>query len=336
MNVLLTLDYELYNGLIGGTVANCLIKPMEELEKIIDKHDFKITIFADACFLLTLKRLKANQAELEEDWIAISTQLKRFADKGHSVQLHLHPQWINAKFENGVWYSELNSYKLADLNERDAHKLFVEGCQLIKDITGHAPKAFRAGDYCAQTFGALAKAFSTVGIVIDSSVLRHKRAINKYEWFDYTKIPSSYIYKFTNCVTEMVPNGKYTEISIPTYKHNILELFFRRKKIRKMENSTWGDGKSSTGGQLDKGLKKYYNRINFILKPALMSASIDGISATYLRDIYKYEKKRKSSYMMIMGHPKTFTPYYLSLFDSFVSALDKDDCLITIEKMIRV
>ena len=334
MNILLTLDYELFNGLVGGTVEKCLITPMNKLEEILDKYHFQVTLFVDACFLLSLKKYKQKNPIFEADWVQITSQLRRFSDKGHSIQLHLHPQWLNAKYYEGKWHSDLNLYKLADLTEYDAICLFFDGCELIKSITGKSPVAFRAGDYCAQTFKSLTSVLKQVGISIDSSVLRNKRVVNDREWFDYLNIPKDYNYRFSDSVTNCDNKGHLVEVSIPTYKHHPIDVFYRKKKIDKSLSKTWGDGESSTGGKLDKGLMKYINRLKLLLNPIRMSASIDGISATYLEDIYKYEKRKKSPYMMIMGHPKTFTPLYLQIFEEFVSKMEADDKSITIENFV--
>jgi len=41
MNILITLDYELFNGEKSGSVNNSLITPMQELLKVLDKYNFK-------------------------------------------------------------------------------------------------------------------------------------------------------------------------------------------------------------------------------------------------------------------------------------------------------
>lgn len=334
MNILLTIDYELFNGLVGGTVKNCLITPMSKLEEILDRYNISATVFVDACFLLSLTRAKNGCKRYEFDRELIVSQLKRLSEKGHSIQLHLHPQWLNPKFYAGKWHSDLNLYKLTDLPEVDAISLFLDSCGLIKSITGKFPIAFRAGDYCAQTFKPLASVFRIAGISIDSSVLRDKRTVNEHEWFDYIDIPKDYTYRFSDNITISDENGDLVEVSIPTYRHNQLDVFFRRNKIAKSKNMIWGDGKSSTGGELDKGFVKYINYFKLLFNPIRMSASIDGISATYLEEIYNYEKDLKSPYMMIMGHPKTFTPHYLRLFEKFVSKIDQEDEFVTIEKFL--
>lgn len=337
MKILVTLDYELFNGKEGGSVANCLIKPMDALSPIIDKHKVKITLFVDACFLLRLKELKEDDCNIHDDWDKVTENLRYLVDKGHSIQLHLHPQWLKANAIDGRWYSDLSLYKLSDLNEIESLELFKKGCTLIEEVTGIKPVAFRAGDYCAQTFKGLSQAFNENGIFIDSSVLRGKSSKNEREWFDYTKIPDEYLYKFNDSVDVKDDKGKFLEISIPTYPHSLTGIFFRKKKVGRLGNitKTWGDGTSSTGSQLMSRPEKVMNLIHMFTRRNRMSASVDGISATYLEEIYRLEKKKEAPYMLIMGHPKTFTPFYLDLFDSFLECIENDDQVCTIDKLLQ-
>lgn len=337
MKVLVTLDYELFNGKEGGTVTNCLIKPMEALSSIIDKHNIKITVFVDACFLLRLKELKEDDHIIKEDWDKVSENLRNLVETGHSIQLHLHPQWLKANAIDGRWYSDLSLYKLSDLSETESLELFKKGCSIIEEVTGVKPIAFRAGDYCAQTFKGLPQALRGNGIIIDSSVLRGKSSKNKREWFDYSNIPDEYIYKFYNSVDVKDDDGTFLEISIPTYPHSLIGIYYRKKKIGKLgeRTKTWGDGTSSTGTQLMSCQEKAMHILHLLTRSNRMSASVDGISATYLDEIYRTEKKKKAPYMLIMGHPKTFTPFYLDLFDSFLECIEKDDQVCTIDKLLQ-
>ena len=81
MNLIITLDYELFLNDITGTVNNCLIKPMQEIQKICEKHDFKLTIFVDAAYLYRLTELKKDYPALEEDY-------KNTVDNIHHSQYH--------------------------------------------------------------------------------------------------------------------------------------------------------------------------------------------------------------------------------------------------------
>ena len=92
--ICITLDYELCLGLKTGSVFNTLIYPMNQLSNIFDNYNVKATLFVDASYLLALNKRKREFPILEEDYKMITDQLRELKLKGHSIQLHIHPQWI--------------------------------------------------------------------------------------------------------------------------------------------------------------------------------------------------------------------------------------------------
>src|SRR5574344_1713483 len=103
MNIYLTLDYELFMGVNSGSVQNCLITPTNKLIEMMDKYKIKATFFVDGCYLLRLKELKDKYEKLNQDWKNITDQLSRLSSEGHDIELHIHPQWYDAKYVKGKW-----------------------------------------------------------------------------------------------------------------------------------------------------------------------------------------------------------------------------------------
>ena len=321
MKVLLTLDYELFNGLEGGTVQNCIIKPTEKLCEVLDKYNFKATFFVDVCFLLRLQVLKAENFELEKDWGAIVKQLTWLSNRGHDLELHIHPNWYRSSFQNGLWSSVIEDYKLSDIPKDVAARIFKNGALLLEEITGKKTVAFRAGAYCLQTFDSYSDTFKDNGIKIDSSVFRNRSAkTDKWEWYDYTSIPAEYSYLFSDDVCKKQEKGCYVEVSIPSYRMSAVQYLGYKYKTGKMPASLlkrWGDGKTSIGGALLPWPQRIMNRIKRTISSRLVSASIDGTSVSYLDSLYKKEQKN-GDYFLIMGHPKLLTPYSISGLADFL------------------
>lgn len=321
MDLYITLDYELYNGLKSGTVQNCLITPTEALLKVLDKYAVKAVFFVDVCFLLRLREMMPKYSELVRDYESIISQLKKLSDEGHSVQLHVHPNWTRATYNDGEWTSVMDDYKISDLEKEEVEKIFQEGIKLLRSITDKEVTAFRAGAYCIQTYEGYNRLFARHGIYTDSSVNRNKKAkTEKWEWFDYTKIPEEYSYCFSNDVCVKDDKGQFTEYSIPNYRFTKMDVYKRKLVLKKKATTCkpWGDGKASVGGVLYKGWKKYWVMIKNRLSPVYVPASIDGSSAYFLESVYQREK-RHGGYMMIMGHPKCLTPYSISVFEDFLN-----------------
>ena len=325
MDIILTLDYELFNGKQSGSVQNCLLKPTNELIKVLDRHEFKATFFVDVCFLLKLKSLSSGFLELERDWKAVYSQIKQLSDNGHDIELHMHPNWHRATYSDGVWSSNVDDYKLSDMPVNAANSFFRDGIELLSSIIEKPIRAFRAGAYCLQTYKQYPDIFRNYGIEIDSSVFRYRSAkTEKWEWYDYTKIPSEYTYRFDNDVCEKVNSGSFCEVSIPNYRVSHLSKVLTLVQRREDNELTrpWGDGKSSVGGALYSKPKKYLSKVINFMKPQYRVASIDGLAADFLKALYKEEKKRGGSYFMVMGHPKLFTPRSLNDFDIFLTDME--------------
>ena len=117
MNIYITLDYELYFGEKHGTVYKCIIFPTNELIKIAEKYNVRFTFFIDAGFLLKLDEFRSKYPTLEEDYKAVTEQIKYLSETGHDIQLHIHPHWEDSYYNGLNWIFDLKRYKLVDFNE---------------------------------------------------------------------------------------------------------------------------------------------------------------------------------------------------------------------------
>jgi len=323
MKLLLTLDYELFNGRVCGTVENCLIKPMTELKKVLDCYGFKATIFVDTVFINRLQELSLEHLELRSEYNLIVSQLKELSKNGHDLQLHIHPNWLYATYHNGEWSSIMDDYKLSDMNDSDVKRMFREGVELLENITGRLNSiiAYRAGAYCIQTYPLFSAIFKQFGIRVDSSVFRYQKYITeKWQHYDYTKIPKEYCYLFSNDVCVKTETGPFMEVSIPTYYMSKIEmirqkLFLRRYKKESLKR--WGDGTGSSNinnSRFALLIKSFLVRFS----PSRVTASIDSSNGFFLKRLFKKDYKTGKEYMLIMGHPKNFTPYSLQCLEELL------------------
>jgi hypothetical protein len=100
--VLIEDDWELLgNGL--GNVAHLQYQPALFLMRVADRLGMKVTFMAETLQQLTMRALAdadrglAAQAELWDHSVRL------FLDRGHDVQLHLHPQWDGAEYRDGFF-----------------------------------------------------------------------------------------------------------------------------------------------------------------------------------------------------------------------------------------
>lgn len=325
------------NGINSGTVDNSIIIPTYKLHDVLKKYNGRAVFFVDVAFMLTLRKMKEKYSELEKDYDSIVSQIKFLSDYGHDIQLHIHPQWLHAKYEDKKWASILDDYKLSDLTIDEVRYLFGEGITLLQNITNKPVTTFRAGAYCLQTLKYYVSIFKEYGIVVDSSVLRNRFSkTDKWEWYDYRNPPVDIIYKFSDDVLMQDIDGDFIELSIPTHRISILTLIINKIKIKKskISNKVWADGTGSIG-TLDKGLKKINRKLRDYFKEHYVVSSIDGGNASFLNKFYNLYKNQGAEFIQIMGHPKGLTPYSLSMLESFISQLGEDDKFIITEDIIK-
>ena len=104
VNFLITGDYEIFgNG--TGDFIKCVYNPTNKILDVCDRHNVIFTIFADMCEYWSFKRyaeqLKKDLGYYPHEYFEI--QLQDAIKRGHDVQLHLHPQWLDAKYSDKKW-----------------------------------------------------------------------------------------------------------------------------------------------------------------------------------------------------------------------------------------
>src|SRR5574344_259372 len=121
----------------------------------MDDIHLKVNFFID---VLMIKYLKQNvDQESTNDVRMIENQLRDIVRRGHRIELHLHPYWIDAKYNgDGTWnFEDFHHYSLSTFSEEDILKMFTEGAQYLNSVGSQIiPKykvcAFRAGGWAIQ------------------------------------------------------------------------------------------------------------------------------------------------------------------------------------------
>lgn len=223
--IILSFDYELFFGNCSGTVQKTLIDPTNRILDAMDSVGFKGNFFVDWQMLKYLKEV--NTEKTISDLNMIIDQLKDMVRRGHRVELHIHPHWIDAKYNgDGTWdFSDFQHYSLNRFTEEDIINMFGEGINLLTSIVCEVDSeyeiiAFRAGGWAIQPFSLLKKAFSRSGIKIDSSVAAGIYGENQYSYFDFIDSPKDVMWRFEDDI--LIPNekGRFIEIPISSYKRD--------------------------------------------------------------------------------------------------------------------
>lgn len=329
--VVLSFDYELFFGDKSGTVSKSLIEPTNSILNAMDSVGFKGNFFVDWQMLKYLSKEDDNRTQ--KDLSLIVNQLKDIVKRGHRIELHIHPHWVDAKYKgDGIWdFSDFRHYSLDSFCEGEIVKMIEEGTSLLSSIAKEVDPcyqlcAFRAGGWAVQPFDKIKSGLRSAGIFIDSSVMPGVHIKTDYSECDFTSAPAPLQgwYRFNDNVCIEDKYGDFCEIPITRAKNGIL----RRIIAKLSRNLVKYDFTSLTDGT--------HTRIND--KPDVWQSTTNGTICTlskrapYVIPLLILEDKKEL--FCFIDHPKDFTKYtcsnlkLLSRFSSSVLYVDLKEQII--------
>ncbi|WP_432821473.1 hypothetical protein [Trichloromonas sp.] len=210
VNVFITIDTE---HSIGGAFADPTLRPVGNDKRVYGKvngREYGIPLIMDIAdrfnipltfFVEVFNKYHFGEAETRD-------VCQYILGRGHDVQLHLHPNFLNFREErpSDCKYSDnLSTYDLATQIE-----LIGEGKELLTRYCGHSPIVFRAGNYGANA--NTLKALKANGIFIDSSYNaafpRHSQRICEQQFNDADQLEGVWEFPITNFVEAIPLRGK--------------------------------------------------------------------------------------------------------------------------------
>lgn len=312
MNIYITLDYEIYFGENHGTVEKCIIYPTAELIRIAEEHNVRFCFFVDCGFILKLNEYRKKFPQLENDYAAITEQVKYLSQTGHDIQLHIHPHWEDSYYNGERWVIDVNRYKLSDFNEAEIDDIVSRYKHVLAELAGKTVFAYRAGGWCMQPFSKLRQAFIKHGVWLDSSVFRNGFYVsNNYE-YDFRGAPDKAIYRFDSDPVKEDASGMFTELPISPIRNSPLffwKLFLLGRKNPYLHKPL-GDGRAMPApGYRKKLLTRFTNN----------PVSVDGYNASLLDKSLKQLQRKKFEHMVVIGHPKALSRYSIEQLEAFVA-----------------
>jgi hypothetical protein len=327
--IILTIDYEVFLGKESGSVKDCMIEPTKRLSLILEKNNSKMTVFWDILHYYRLLELENNFLKLRQDRCLIEEQILDLASRSHDIQLHLHPHWLDAHYENSKWNFSYGRFKLHNLS-RDKRREDINtiiGCvsiskklmeNLVRKVRPNFEvNTFRAGGYLIEPFDDIRDAFSKNQIKIDSSVSPNSINHNGIFSFDFRSYPNTIKYNFEFTPKDLVSTGSFLEIPIATVKIpvliNIFFTFLKKIKYRNLESERKGSG---TGGYVKQNGMNIYKKIYPLLtRSRIHQLTTDG----NYKERFSYLLKRISDYSTMILHPKLLNNHTLGLLEDYVS-----------------
>ena len=305
--VIISFDYELFFGDEPGTVQRSLLEPTAMLMDAMEYAGAKASFFVD---YLMLKYMMAENDETRAEAQLIIKQLKEMVRRGHRIELHLHPHWVDAKYINGKWdFSDFSHYCLNSFSKEEITQMFVEGTNFLETIAREVDSsykiiAFRAGGWSILPFDMMKEGFEKAGIRVDSSVMKGRVIhANGFE-LDFTKSPSKAIYRFSDDVLCEDSKGVFVEAQIGSFRHSIATTLLRNNFYNKHQEmfKRFADGTHFRKNEKQKP-KKPVSRWQAFHQT--QGFSLAGMPSFLLN----YEiRKSKAPYVIIISHPKDITP----------------------------
>lgn len=328
MKLTITLDYEIFLNDHVGTVENSLIKPMTRIMQICKKHNICLTAFVDSAYLYMLNKLRGTYPKLQKDYDLVCQNVRDMIANGHDIQLHIHPQWYFCTYDGEDWTMDWDHYKLSDMPEQEAFRLFKESKELLENIAGYKLTAYRAGGYSIQEFN-YNMCFQDNGIIVDSSVLTGCHLLTETHYYDYRNYPKS-PYRF-DALDKPTQNGTLLEVPISTKRYNFFKYMILKKLRQRNGTPKFGDG----GDNAERLKSDRMDKIKQLLgRPMHVSACFDWYTFRFAEEVV--EDYRKYGYATIISHPKNVSPTSLEYMDLFIGRhLQRGDQFVTITELSK-
>ena len=196
IHLALTHDWEL-RGDGSGDIEQIQFAPMRTLLEIYRKHGAATTFLPDLMQQLRFRRLEGKHPELKIMADSWDEHVRGAFRQGHDFQLHLHPQWLNAQYENGSW--RLNGdWSILNYDREAAAAMLASGKQYLENLlqpldSSYRCLAFRAGALAAAPSDHLFKSLASLGIQLDVSIAGGLIVRNENLQLDYRDCEETFL-----------------------------------------------------------------------------------------------------------------------------------------------
>jgi hypothetical protein len=255
-----TIDYEIYgNG--EGSLRELVYEPAKRLRTIFQKWNAHFVAFVE---IAEIEMIEAKATDPAID--LVKQQIKEFYREGFELGLHLHPQWYNARRENGVWKLDYSEYNLCTLPRERIVKIVDRSIAYFRRILGvadYTPLAFRAGNWLFRPTQPAACVLADRGIKIDSSVF--KGGLQHQHRLDYRQsLKNGYYWRFKDNVNSSDSKGTLLELPIHTQMVPFWKMLTtKRISLQRKGTSAAQNGKQKLNRLIDFFRFRYPLKLDF-------------------------------------------------------------------------
>jgi hypothetical protein len=313
-----TLDYEIYgNG--TGSLQELVYEPAERLRDIFQKWNARFVNFVEVAEFEQIEQYGADRA-IDR----VKRQIREFHQSGFEIGLHLHPQWCNARYEDGKWLLDASEYNLATLSRARIGEIVDRSLIYLRrlvDRDDFTPLSFRAGNWLFQPTETVADVLAEHGIKIDSSVF--KGGVQHAHRLDYRRaLKNGYYWRFSGDANVADPMGRWIEVPIYTE----MVPAWRMATSKRMKFS---GGAGSAGQSAGRRLNRIRDllRFRYPLKLDFCRMTLAELTAM-MESILCADRKQPEIYRPIVaiGHTKDLTDP--ETVDAFLGFLRKKEIAV--------
>ncbi|MGI6417591.1 MAG: hypothetical protein ACOX1P_18190 [Thermoguttaceae bacterium] len=162
-------DWEL-NGNGTGNIAESQHIPATYLMNLAKKYGFRISFMVEVLQQLAFKihEHKSNQLRVQAAlWDGTVREMRL---QGHDVQLHLHPQWVNARYEHEQFRVDRN-WNIATYPRAERVSMINDALAYLKNLLcpidpQYVPHSIKAGSWALQPSRGILEDLRDAGIKI--------------------------------------------------------------------------------------------------------------------------------------------------------------------------
>jgi len=341
MDLLLSLDYELCgNG--AGDVMRDIIHPTGRILNLCERHGAKMTIMCEVGEYWAFEQYDAGlRADLGySPCAAIRAQIIEAIQRGHDVQLHLHPQWIGAEYGQGGWRLRNSCWRLADLPDglgspeqvTSIIGVLCRGKRALEDAlrpvkADYECTCFRAGGFYAQPARSIIAALKTAGLRADSSVVKRYKTSAPFE-VDYSQVETDKTAWWTtdaDLTAEGRPEEGVFELSVSSKMEPYWKSLTKTKlrsvsRYWRMEKEAQGN---RSAGRSVSALPKGAEVLRRMLKKRPSLFDFCTLSSKGMLRRMAEHRGNPEGPVVVIGHSKDFVND--REFDRFLAALHQDE-----------
>ncbi len=186
LGLVLTNDWELF-GDGSGDFFEIQYDPTMNLLELFEKQNAKVTLMAECMQQWEHLKIAGEHSWAKDIASGWEEVLRSAIDHGSDVQLHIHPQWIDATYQDKKWNLDMSKWALSSLPEIEISNIINNGKQYLVSLLKPINKkyeciAFRAGSYCIQPSDEVIPALIENGFQCDTSVTKGLYAEGLYDF----------------------------------------------------------------------------------------------------------------------------------------------------------